>query len=498
MISNLERTQNTRQSGYTLVAAVAIVMVLLATGLAFMRWATDESFQAHQLSGAMQAYYLAQMGVVEEGFKWVKNKQASDLPTQRQVLLQYPGKKIAGLGSIEEVVVQYLDQQSGGQSIFGQQKIYRITAVGRVDVRTGSGNESVRQVRRRAVLFVSLRNFVDYMYLTNCELTPFHEVIKFQSGDTLQGRVHSNSQISIMGEPVFYDVVSSTADDFDHQTGYNPHFLGPPPVFNAPPVLIPNLATNLREHASINIVPTSGITIRCKFVQGSFIAYSWPTGTPFDSTHSTSYPYGSQTCVFVDAPLEIYGTVAGQVTIGSSHEIRILDDIRYADADQYGRVSATSVNYLGIISEQNVKVANTVKNGRENSAGQGRAQTNQALTSVMITAAIVALGESFTFENQNDADSGYDFGSLDERGRIILYGSVTQMRRGYVHRSIHGGTGYLKQYQYDTRFLHKRPPCFFDAVDAQGRGLFDVVQWGEGKDNQVEINQSRGAQLRFN
>jgi hypothetical protein len=114
----------------------------------------------------------------------------------------------------------------------------------------------------------------------------------------------------------------------------------------------------------------------------------------------------------------------------------------------------------------------------------------------VITAAIVALGESFCFENQNDPDSGYDFGSQDDRGTIYLFGSLTQKRRGYVHRSNRTSTGYAKKYVYDKRFLHQRPPCFFDAVDASGRGLFNVVQWGEGEDKTQDVRD--GTTIRYN
>jgi type II secretory pathway pseudopilin PulG len=492
-----ESKRETKQGGYTLVAAVAIVVVLLATGFAFMRWATDENFQSHQLSGAMQAYYLAQMGVVEEGFKWVKNKRLADLPTQRQALIQYPGKKIAGLGNIEEVVVQLMNDQSGGQAVFGQKKIYRITSVGRVDVQTGNSDNSRRSIRRRAVFYVSLRNFVDYMYLTDCELTPFGERIRFFHGDTLWGRVHSNSQIAIMQDPAFYDLVSQTAPDFEHGPSYNPSFHGPAPVFNAPIVKFPEEAEKLR--GGMVIPCPEGYTVRAYFQPGLITAWTWPTGTPFDSTHSTPYPYGENTCIWVPGPLEMYGTVHGQVSIGAAGEIRLLDDIKYACADAFGRFdTATCHDYLGIVSEQNIKIGNTVANGRENSNGAGRNQTDQRYTSIVIDAALIALGESFTFENQNDPDSGYDFGARDERGYIYLTGSVTQKRRGYIHRSNNVGTGYLKNYLYDTRFLQQRPPCLIDAVDEEGRGLFDVVQWGEGRDNTVEINQSHGAELRYN
>ncbi len=88
----------------------------------------------------------------------------------------------------------------------------------------------------------------------------------------------------------------------------------------------------------------------------------------------------------------------------------------------------------------------------------------------MITAALHALGGSFTFEQQNDPDSGYvcfdcPGDGRDERGTIYVYGSIWQRRRGYAHRATRGSTGYLKNYRYDQRFRQTRPPCFRDMED---------------------------------
>ncbi|MBU0691807.1 hypothetical protein KKH18_08325, partial [bacterium] len=66
----------------------------------------------------------------------------------------------------------------------------------------------------------------------------------------------------------------------------------------------------------------------------------------------------------------------------------------------------------------------------------------------------------------------------------------------YVHRSNQGGTGYLKVYAYDDRFVLHRPPCFFDAVDQSGRALFDVVQWGQAVEEQQAIRND--IRVRYN
>jgi hypothetical protein len=101
---------------------------------------------------------------------------------------------------------------------------------------------------------------------------------------------------------------------------------------------------------------------------------------------------------------------------------------------------------------RDIKIANSPANGRANCNGGGRYNPDQNYCGVIICGAFYALGESLTFENQNDADSGYVCDcSPDERGVLHLFGATVQHRRGFVHRAARGGTGYLKDYQFDTR-----------------------------------------------
>jgi hypothetical protein len=479
------------EGGFVLVAAMALIAVLLATAVAYTRWSTDESLQSADAAAGMQAYYLGQMGIVERGFMWLRTQPAGELPNTEIVL---PGRQVPDFGSYSTVTIRYLPSYQEG-NFWALQRRFRISSVGTVRIPVfHNGRNDYKDVKRMAVLYVEVRNFVDYMYLSDNELTRQGERISFWSWDTLQGRVHSNSEIAIMQSPVFYDQVSTTACDFFRGTGYSPRFLGPPPIFRAAKVEIPELADSLREGAAGqgHFYDYPGETVRAVFSGANVTFYRWTTGTPFDSTVQWDVDIAQQppgTCIFVNGPLEIKGTVHGLVTIGSAGTLRIMDDIKYAEG-LVGAVGGWYIpddqlanynNVLGIVSEGDVKVANTPENGRENSAGPGQNQTNPNRTSVVITAAIVALGESFTFENQNDPDSGYvSTSSPDNRGTIYLFGSVTQKRRGYVHRTNNGSTGYAKQYLYDRRLRTHRPPCFFSVTDEHGHALFNVVQWGQG------------------
>ena len=80
-ISELQPARTER--GFVLVAVMALITVLLATSMAFMRWSTDESLQSARAAAGMQAYYLAQMGIVEKGFVWLRTRPAGELPNKQ-------------------------------------------------------------------------------------------------------------------------------------------------------------------------------------------------------------------------------------------------------------------------------------------------------------------------------------------------------------------------------------------------------------------------------
>ncbi|HEY3295598.1 MAG TPA: T9SS type A sorting domain-containing protein [bacterium] len=340
------------------------------------------------------------------------------------------------------------------------------------------------------IVLVSAAYGIQYMYISDCELTTFGDSPlyrhPFTQGDTLMGPVHSNSLIAIYSSPQFYSLVSTTECDFWRGPGYNPGFHGPAPQFRAPHVDMPLMAENLRDGAMIQrtFYDEPFRSYRVYLRGDSALVCRYWTGTPFDSSDTWMVALVMRRCMFFDGPLEILGHLSGQVSIGSSHNIRILDNIRYDDADSLtGDTPESSPNLLALVSEHDIKIANTPANGRWNSNGRGFNQTNPDSTSVIITAALYALSEHFTFEQQNDIDSGYVYEDpagtphSDERGIIYLYGSLAQRRRGYLHRSSNTSTGYDLHMRYDPRLAHMTMPCGFE-FDEERRPSTDTLDFG--------------------
>ena len=344
------------------------------------------------------------------------------------------------------------------------------------------------------VTLVSLAYGINYAYLSDHELLDFGDRIRFGHGDTLTGPVHSNSQIAIMEDPVFYDIVTqaSSANDFEHGPGYNPQFLGPDPIFHTALIVIPNHADFLHEHATRTFDPGPFEQMKLDIDSNLAVLYTWPLGIGFNQavTENDTILLDSTEILFFDCPLRVSTRVAGDITILTTRDLGLDDNVTTVDADIVtGRTPEDSPNFLTLVSEGEIVVRNTPENGRENCNGLGPPfQLNPDLKDIVVTANLFALGGSFTFDQQNDIDSNYSCECApDERGRVSLYGGITQQRHGYLHRSNHGGTGYAKTIRYDER-LRWRPnpvlgpfaPMLPDTFDfgnvAVGQTLWDTLE----------------------
>ncbi len=477
--------------GSLFLHAILMVLFLLATSIAFMSWAVAEKYQGQVSLAHSQALYVAQYGVLNEALGELRSRPECQLPPGVEYL--HPGvmRNTNGdiIGEYDHVKVSRVIDASQESNVFYTSWSYDLSARGKVEVKEplGGVNEVTRQVTMRA----HLRTYANYLYLTDRELTEYNEIIWFWTPDVLTGRTHSNDRIGIKYAPTFNGPVSTCAEAFIQGAGYSPHFTYEP-IFNAPEVHFPSYAENVRNcaismgHYYHDYVGTR--MTRMKGIEAGWMLQQYIRGEPYDSAmivFENLIPYHN--IVFVDGDLEIYGEqVSGVTTVGCSGSMELIDNIKLADVPlDEPNETLSSLYMLGLVSEGQIIIKDTPANGQGN--GLHASQGNHDGSHIMITAAIVALGESFTFEHQNDTWDEYRWcdplgehpGNQDERGEIILRGSVTQKRRGYVHRSNCGGTGYAKNYLYDIRLDDSAPPCFVNAIDGNGAAMFDIVAWRE-------------------
>lgn len=481
MEGTVKRTCLNRDDGNILIMSVVIVALLVATGLGYMRWAADEKWDSEYERATIQAYFVAQTGLIERGLVFLRTRDPSDLP-QGTVILS-PGE-VKDRPNGEVVGTHYKNivtkvAGAGGGNLFQRTDDYDLYSTGRVMFRGRKIHEKL-PVERTATMRARLRSFANYMYLTDIETTVYGEIIWFWTPDTLWGRTHSNDFIGLKYSPTFYGPVSTCKGEFRY---YNPQqiYFAYPPVFDAPPVNFPKTAKTLRAGAR-HISSNNGqlmTWIRMEG-QGGIDVFQYPLGgTPAESLLFHMAPPG-WAGLFVDGEVEVEGVLSGQLTIGSSGDMWLVDNIRYHGANEItGHFQEDAMNnLLGLVSESDIIIQDNFKNGKWN--GIEAEPQNQNRHSIVINAGMVALGESFTFQHQNDEWDLYKSPTTpDERGYIWLKGAVTQMRRGYVHRSNHVGTGYAKHYYYDFRFDRRPPPFYLEALDENGHGLFDIISWGE-------------------
>ena len=153
------------------------------------------------------------------------------------------------------------------------------------------------------------------------------------------------------------------------------------------------------------------------------------------------------------------GVLKGRVTIGSQSNIVITDNITYAGGSSGG-------DSLGLIAQNAVEVYHPVQCSAFDSSGNCSSGTNMnrptgtPFNNPIINAAILSLQHSF----------GVQLFSLGSPlGTLNVYGSIAQLYRGVVGTTSNGSvaSGYIKSYVYDTRLKFAPPPFYLTPVQAK-------------------------------
>ena len=202
----------------------------------------------------------------------------------------------------------------------------------------------------------------------------------------------------------------------------------------------------VQDVPSTESTPTSG---SCKTTGGI------GDGLPLAAT-SGSYPNYDVNLDFADADCRygsvyVEGTLKGRSTIATDNNVIVTGNLLYKG----GRSGTDS---LGLIARNNVKVYHPVRCTGRASNGSCDAWADLAGTNynIEINAAMLTLQHSFAVQS-------YYLGV--KQGTLKVYGSIAQRYRGPVGTGGNtSGTGYLKNYSYDTRLRYAPPPFFLDPV----------------------------------
>jgi len=393
---------------------------------------TDSRLGARSLNSS-QAFWLAESGL-ELTYRWL---QFQDPPPGGTAAFLHYNQQADGGGTYTVTV----DPDNGNPGTY--LKKYKIISVGEYDLTV-----------RKLEIEMLTTTFNKFGYLTGDE----GGTIWFNTGDLLEGPVHSNDQISIIGSPVFMGKVTSTASSFNQGSPFNPDFQAGYQL-GVPPVIFPTEQDVLDNYWSENTVPPP-LIIDARFGRQAELEFKddkleydvwhWEGATKvYDIQDQEEALDQINGFIQVLGSIDVEGRVDGAVTLFASGEINITNDIVYKDSDANGKPQPGCDDFLGLIAEENIIIKDNGPNGND----------------VIINGALLALGDSFTVE---------DYASGPPRGDLTIYGSLSQKVRGPVGTfGWFGSTGYQKDYHYDDRFADTPPP-YYPSV-----GKYHYLYWKE-------------------
>jgi hypothetical protein len=313
--------------------------------------------------------------------------------------------------------------------------------------------------------------------------------IVFVGGDRIDGPLHTNDDIRACGSPTFgrngADVTEVSAPPVGWDHGDNctasPNFTAPL-VTRAPVLTPPATNTSLKAFAgpsytftgqtrivlsgnSMTITTNTGQTVGPMAVPSDGVVYVQNgvgcsnSYSPFTVTYPATSGCGN---AIVDTGS---GSYSGQLTIAAENDVIIDGDIRR---------TSSSADILGLIANNFIRVKHPVCESTDlgctggtvteeaskgdcdldNDGNRGVNGTGSN-TNLTIDAALLSIDHSFIVDH-------YDCGG--SLGTLTVNGAISQKFRGAVGTT--GGTGYIKDYNYDDRLRFQEPPHFFDPVQS--------------------------------
>ncbi len=317
--------------------------------------------------------------------------------------------------------------------------------------------------------------------------------INWVSGDVINGPMYTQDQYLIWGSPTFgrnqNDRIESAAPGSSPAAICAGNNCGSAnikgtAVPNAGTIPIPSdnsqLLTDAANHgqvysgtttialngttATVTTCPSTSSSAPCNapvtvnFPQGTIIYVQNASGctpstySPFGAgypTNSSGNYYGCSGDVYVS------GSYTAPLTIAAANNV-IIDGNLTTSEDGSGTPNGNAT--LGLVANEFIRVMHGVTARNSNSFGDCGSATDipsQTFKNLKIDAAILGLQHSFIVDN-------FDCGN--QLGNLIVNGAIAQYFRGAVGTT--AGTGYLKNYTYDSRLAVLLPPYLFDIASS--------------------------------
>lgn len=191
------------------------------------------------------------------------------------------------------------------------------------------------------------------------------------------------------------------------------------------------------------------------------VAANWPAEAPYLFPLSRAFNPSSKGVIYVNGTVGVSGKLRGRVTLYSTGNIAVLDDIRYVTDAGMNKCK----DILGMISGNNIMLAdNALNDPPDISSGGGIFKNVDDTPDTYVQGVLMALNTAFGAENY--ANGAYNAsaceGAIAGRGCLYLTGGVIQQQRAAVGANYYNTyfTGYTKRYSYDHCALYNPPPYF--------------------------------------
>ncbi len=411
------------KKGNVMIIGILFVVIVIISLIGLLTLVSNEMDMTRKMNDSARALYIAEGGV-NRAKVWLTSQAYPPIGIEPFEIFT---DENLGTGNYSVVI----DPEDGNPGRWIKQ--YGLLSTGKI---------LATEVSRLVKVILQTETFASFAYFTDNEYNPnVGAKIWFVGWDVLDGPTHSNSQINIYGSPTFKGLVSSTADSFYYYHG------GPPednPDFQQGYTLgienieMPTSTENLKETAQSGGVVVSG--------DSTVVLNS--NGTVSYSEEGQWYEFNLEETngvMYVNGSAFVQGTLKGALTLISSDDMYVTDDVRYSTDP--GDPSCD--DRLGLISDKNVVIPYTAPNDLE------------------IDAAIMALDSSLYFQ----------YYPYYMKGTLTVYGGIIQEYRGpvgtFYASSGTKASGYNKDYSYDYRFLDTPPPYF------PGTERYSQISWWE-------------------
>jgi hypothetical protein len=261
--------------------------------------------------------------------------------------------------------------------------------------------------------------------------------IYWGTGDTVWGPWHSETKLTVKGDPVFYGKVTTRIGLFKNPASSDPKFYGG--FESGVQVELPDDMDPLKAAAQSGGAYFTDTDLWLTFNSDGTVSYRTTAGGS-DTTVSLATLAPNGTIVTYKGNLHVKGIVKGQVTIGALGSsgggygnVYLDDNIVYSVDPSL----STCTDLLGICAQNNVVITENAPNN----------------SNIRIQAALFCLTGGFTAENYNGRPLS---------GTIYLVGGIQQYQREPVGK--YAGSvltnGFGKNIRYDHRMADMSPPYY--------------------------------------